>query len=55
MLFELVFVSGEAGIGKSRLLLEFRRSVMEEDLTWLEGHCISYGHNIPYLPINRHP
>lgn len=48
---QVVFVSGEAGIGKSRLLLEFRRSVMEEDLTWLEGHSISYGHNIPYLPI----
>jgi predicted ATPase len=48
---QVVFVSGEAGIGKSRLLLEFRRSILEEGVTWLEGHCISYGKNIPYLPV----
>jgi len=48
---QVVFVSGEAGIGKSRLLLEFRRSILDEAATWLEGHCISYGKNIPYLPI----
>ncbi len=48
---QVVFVSGEAGIGKSRLLLEFRRSILDEAATWLEGPCISYGKNIPYLPI----
>ena len=48
---QVVFISGEAGIGKSRLLLEFRRSILDEAATWLEGHCISYGKNIPYLPI----
>jgi class 3 adenylate cyclase/tetratricopeptide (TPR) repeat protein len=47
---QVVFVSGEAGIGKSRLLLEFRRATLDEGVTWLEGHCISYGKNIPYLP-----
>ncbi|MEE8384848.1 MAG: AAA family ATPase, partial [Dehalococcoidia bacterium] len=48
---QVVFVSGEAGIGKSRLMLEFRRSVPDEDVIWLEGHCISFGKNIPYLPV----
>ena len=48
---QVVFVSGEAGIGKSRLLLEFRRSTLDEGVTWLEGHCSSYGKNIPYLPV----
>ena len=48
---QVVFVSGEAGIGKSRLLLEFHRAVMEENVTWLVGHCITYGRNIPYLPL----
>jgi class 3 adenylate cyclase/tetratricopeptide (TPR) repeat protein len=48
---QVVFVTGEAGLGKSRLLLEFRRSLLDEPLTWLEGHCISYGKRIPYLPI----
>ncbi|MGD0205868.1 MAG: adenylate/guanylate cyclase domain-containing protein, partial [Dehalococcoidia bacterium] len=47
---QVVFVSGEAGIGKSRLLLEFRRTILDEAVTWLEGQCISYGKNIPYLP-----
>jgi tetratricopeptide (TPR) repeat protein len=47
---QVVLISGEAGIGKSRLLLEFRRSIQEE-VTWLEGQCISYGKNIPYRPI----
>ena len=48
---QVVFVSGEAGIGKSRLLLEFNRLMSDEHVTWLEGQCISYGKNIPYLPI----
>ncbi|MCH7812252.1 MAG: AAA family ATPase [Chloroflexi bacterium] len=48
---QVVFVLGEAGIGKSRLLLEFRRSTLDEGVTWLEGHCSAIGKNTPYLPI----
>jgi class 3 adenylate cyclase/tetratricopeptide (TPR) repeat protein len=50
---QVVFVAGDAGIGKSRLLLEFRRSLAEdgEDATWLEGQCVSFGQSIPFLPI----
>ncbi|MCH8995271.1 MAG: AAA family ATPase [Chloroflexi bacterium] len=48
---QVVFVSGEAGIGKSRLLLEFRRSTLDEGVTWLEGHCSNIGQSTPYLPI----
>ncbi len=47
---QLAFVSGEAGIGKSRLLLELRRRLAGQDVTWLEGHCISYGHGMAYHP-----
>ena len=48
---QVVFVSGEAGMGKSRLMLEFQRSLEGEDITWLSGQCISYGSNAPFLPI----
>ncbi|MEX1253421.1 MAG: adenylate/guanylate cyclase domain-containing protein [Dehalococcoidia bacterium] len=48
---QVVFVSGEAGIGKSRLLLELRGAVAAEGGVWLEGHCVSYGRNMPYLPL----
>jgi class 3 adenylate cyclase/tetratricopeptide (TPR) repeat protein len=47
---QIVMISGEPGIGKSRLLLEFRRA-LGEDVIWREAHCISYGENIPYLPV----
>ncbi len=50
---QVVFISGDAGIGKSRLLLEFRRRLAEAGLavTWLEGQCISFGQSIPFLPL----
>lgn len=48
---QVVFVSGEAGIGKSRLLLEFRHFLRDEDVAWREGQCISFGQNISYLPV----
>ena len=48
---QVIFVSGEAGIGKSRLILEFKQTVRNGDICWLEGRCSSYGKNIPYLPI----
>jgi tetratricopeptide (TPR) repeat protein len=40
---------GEPGIGKSRLLAEFRRQVSDGRVTWVEGRCLSYGTAIPYL------
>src|SRR6058998_1415452 len=47
---QAVFVVGDAGIGKSRLLLEFRRR-LGDAATWVEGDCISFGQSIPFLPI----
>jgi class 3 adenylate cyclase/tetratricopeptide (TPR) repeat protein/ribosomal protein L40E len=42
-------VVGEPGIGKSRLLAEFRRQISEGRVTWVEGRCLSYGTQIPFL------
>jgi class 3 adenylate cyclase/tetratricopeptide (TPR) repeat protein len=44
-------IISEAGLGKSRLLYEFRKSVSNEDITFLEGRCISYGRGLAYHPI----
>jgi len=45
-------IIGEAGIGKSRFLYEFRKAVSNEDITFLEGKCLSYGKSVPYHPIS---
>ncbi len=41
----------EAGLGKSRLLYEFRKAVANEELTFLEGQCISNGRRQAYYPL----
>src|SRR6267378_487854 len=48
---QAVGIVGEPGIGKSRLLAEFRRQLGAERATRLEGRCLSYGTAIPYLLI----
>jgi tetratricopeptide (TPR) repeat protein len=41
-------IMAEAGLGKSRLLYEFRKAVAHEDVTFLEGKCLSYSKGVPY-------
>jgi len=48
---QIVGISGEAGIGKSRLLFEFRQAIRGRRVMFFEGRCRSYGGAIPYLPI----
>jgi class 3 adenylate cyclase/tetratricopeptide (TPR) repeat protein len=47
---QVVFIAGEPGIGKSRLLLEFRRQLGDE-ATWLEGRTMSFGRSIAFHPL----
>jgi class 3 adenylate cyclase/tetratricopeptide (TPR) repeat protein len=47
---QAVFLVGEAGIGKSRLLLELRRQVSDR-ATWQEGHCLSFGSAMAFHPL----
>jgi class 3 adenylate cyclase/tetratricopeptide (TPR) repeat protein len=48
---QVLGIAGEPGIGKSRLLYEFRQSLGEQPVTYAEGHCLAYGSATPYLPI----
>jgi predicted ATPase len=41
----------EAGVGKSRLLYEFRKAVANEDVIFQEGKCLSYSRNVTYHPV----
>jgi len=43
-------ISGEPGIGKSRLLAECRHDATagERAISYAEGQCLSYGHNLPH-------
>ena len=48
---QCVSLVGEPGVGKSRLVHEFRRTLEPGRVTCLEGRCLSYGSAIAYLPI----
>jgi class 3 adenylate cyclase/tetratricopeptide (TPR) repeat protein len=48
---QVVGIVGEPGVGKSRVLYEFRRLLAERGAVYLEGWCQSFGQSIPYLPL----
>lgn len=48
---QVVGTVGEAGVGKSRLLIEMSKAISKEEYTYLEGRCLPYGGAMPYLPM----
>jgi len=48
---QIVTLVGAPGIGKSRLLHEFRQSVRMEGVITRVGRCASYGTHVPYFPV----
>ncbi len=50
---QVALIAGEAGIGKSRLLYEFRRSLASAgtEFAWVENRCISYGSSVALGPL----
>jgi class 3 adenylate cyclase/tetratricopeptide (TPR) repeat protein len=47
---QAISIMSEAGVGKSRLLYEFRKAVINENVTFLEGKCLSYSRGVAYHP-----
>lgn len=47
---QVVGIVGEAGVGKSRLLLEFRNLLPQSEYAYLEGRCFHFGGSMSYLP-----
>jgi hypothetical protein len=48
---QAVELVGEAGVGKTRLVYEFRKMIYGDEYTYYEGRCLPYGGNIGYMPI----
>jgi transcriptional regulator with AAA-type ATPase domain/tetratricopeptide (TPR) repeat protein len=48
---QVVSIAGDAGIGKSRLLYEFRQDLIRRGVRCLEGRCLSYAETVPYFPV----
>ncbi len=47
-------VSGDAGVGKTRLLAEFIETANERGVLTLVGHCLDFGDaGLPYLPFSE--
>ena len=48
---QVVAIIGEPGIGKSRVLHEFRNRMAESGVEFYQTHCVAHGRSTPYLPL----
>lgn len=46
-----VFLEGDAGTGKSRLISEFKNESVRLGLRWLQGNAFTYTRGMPYFPL----
>lgn len=50
----VVLLSGDAGVGKTRLLRALRDHALDRDWQVLAGHCLDFGDSaLPYLPFSE--
>ncbi len=51
---QVVLLSGEPGIGKSRLVQEVKERLLQQDATYLEFRCSPYAQNSAFSPVLAH-
>ena len=44
-------ISGEAGVGKSRLVADLRRRAQQQSFHILQGQCFEQDHSFPFAPV----
>jgi predicted ATPase len=49
--FQVITITGEAGIGKSRFVYEVTSTAIEHGSTVLEGRCFEQDQTLPYGPL----
>ena len=49
----VALIFGEAGLGKTTLIGEVRRRTAGDNLLWLEGRTLSFGHTLSYWPFRE--
>ena len=47
----VTLISGDAGVGKTRLVTELAARARDRGFTVLSGRCAELGHAVPYLPL----
>ncbi|MBV9792595.1 MAG: AAA family ATPase [Actinobacteria bacterium] len=47
----VALISGDAGVGKTRLVTEVTRRAAGQGFIVLSGHCAELGESVPYLPL----
>jgi DNA-binding SARP family transcriptional activator len=50
---EMALISGEAGVGKTRLVEEFAAEIRRQGATVLHAHCHALEQDIPYQPLRE--
>ncbi|WP_155319866.1 adenylate/guanylate cyclase domain-containing protein [Desulfosarcina alkanivorans] len=46
-----VFIEGDAGTGKSRLIYEFKKKLVPKHVQWLQGNAYTFTQAMPYSPL----
>ena len=50
----MVLISGESGLGKSRVVSEVKKHAERQHMLVLEGNCFELDHTTPYAPVLDH-